>query len=612
MRQQILLLLAVLLPLWVGAQTEKVLFSAAGGFYDEVFELELGCFYPQHHVCYTTNGNRPTPQSNRYTHPLRLDCALYSQSDIYKIQISPDDQVFVPDSVRHCIVIRAAVFDEEDNQISEVVTNSYFIHALKCDTHGLPVVSICADSLDLFDYERGIMVPGVNFDHEHPERWTGNYFMKGRDWERLSNVEFYELDNTGVNQQAGLRTHGGNARRFVQKGLKIYAREEYGKKRFKHRFFEDTELESFKHLIFKPYRSAVTAGGMQDYVCCQIAHGLNFESLATRPCVLFLNGEYWGIYYVQEKADERYLEDHLDVDITKCDIICDWWPVTLELGSDEDYLALLEWLEYADLTSISNYHYLSQQIDIDCFIDYYAFELFISNLDWPANNVRFWREEGGKWRWFFFDGDAGVTELDYDVFAAAVYQGDQTWPSCNQATLFFRKLLENEEFRQRFQSRFEELLDTHFHYDNTSPALDWISTALWGEIANQSHRFGVPYHPSWWLPEIDLIRGFLENRPDRLRVLLPEFMELHKPQPMSFDSVLSCYPNPFIETLNLLYVAEQNGTCPLQLVDLLGRVVYDGSVNCHEGLNVLQLQPTLSSGVYFLKMGEVVRKIIKR
>ena len=69
-------------------------------------------FFQQHHIRFMTNGNRPTAQSRLYTEPLLLDGRLYSTSDIYTIQVSPDDLVYVPDSVRHCIVIRAAVFDE--------------------------------------------------------------------------------------------------------------------------------------------------------------------------------------------------------------------------------------------------------------------------------------------------------------------------------------------------------------------------------------------------------------------------------------------------------------------------------------------------------------------
>ena len=130
------------------AQNDTVVFSATGGFYEDVFALELYNSYPQHHIRYTTNGNRPTAQSPLYEEPLVLDASKYSNADIYTIVNCPEQDFFLPDSVQHCIVIRAAVFDENDSCVSAVSTNSYFIRALGCDTHGMPAVSLCADSLD--------------------------------------------------------------------------------------------------------------------------------------------------------------------------------------------------------------------------------------------------------------------------------------------------------------------------------------------------------------------------------------------------------------------------------------------------------------------------------
>ena len=126
------------------AQNDTVVFSASGGFYEEVFALQLANTNPQNHIRYTVNGNRPTAQSALYEDSIVLDASTYSKSDIYTIQISPDYLVYVPDSIQHCIVIRAAAFDENDSCVSAVTTNSYFIRALGCDTHGLPAVSLCA------------------------------------------------------------------------------------------------------------------------------------------------------------------------------------------------------------------------------------------------------------------------------------------------------------------------------------------------------------------------------------------------------------------------------------------------------------------------------------
>ena len=584
----------------------QVLFSANGGFYEEIFELEMFSTYPQGHIRYTTNGNRPTAQSRQYVEPLVLDESLYSKSDIYTIVNCPEQEFFLPDSVRHCIVIRAAVFDENDSCISPVATNSYIIRALGCDTHGLPVVSLCADSLDLFDYERGIMVPGINFDSLNPY-YSGNYFMKGREWERLSNIEFYEFDNTGINQLVGLRTHGKQSRWRSQKGMNIFAREEYGNKRLRHRFFETIPLDNFKHLSLKPYMSSWNGSGCKDYITGRMAEHLDVESLASRPLVLFLNGEYWGIYYVSEKPDERFLEDHYGVDIEAVSIINIWYE--LECGILNGYYSIYTWLETADLSDDEQYAYAEAHIDIANFIDYYVLELFANNADWPAYNVRMWQLGNGKWRWIFFDGDACLEYMDFDVFANAVYDGDNGYPSNRIATLFFRRLLENAQFRLRFQQRFNELVSTVFAYENTKPYFDYIKLKLQPEVPNQMERFGSP--PSsmaeWELYCMGVIDQFLRERPVEILEELNDFLTIEEPQVAGFQ----CFPNPSSNEIHLFFDGEAFGKGEIAIYDLIGRKVFAQSVTWNSGFNEITLNPDLQAGVYVLKMGSHTEKIIR-
>ena len=290
----------LLTPLLALSQpAEKACFSVPGGFYQESPVLEIYPIFQQHHIRYTVNGNRPTAASPLFTEPLLLDESLYSTSNIYTIQISPDNLVYIPDSIQHCIVIRAAVFDENDSCVSPVVTNSYFIQSLGCDTYGLPAVSVCSDTLDLFDYERGIMVPGALFD-PLDETHTGNYNMHGREWEREANFEFREYNgNEGLSQICGLRTHGNLSRRYPSKGLKVYAREEYGEKRFDYNFYHDSILNSYKHLVLKPFALGWPNSGIQDYLSSKLALQIGLPAPNNRPVILFLNGEYWGIYFLQ-------------------------------------------------------------------------------------------------------------------------------------------------------------------------------------------------------------------------------------------------------------------------------------------------------------------------
>lgn len=610
MKKRILLVL-VLLPLLGFSQPEKACFSVPGGFYEDRFTLEMFPFYQNHHIRYTTNGNRPTAQSQLYTGPLLLDEHLYSTSDIFTIQVAPDKDMYYPDDVERCIVIRAAVFDADENCISEVATNSYFIQSLGCDTHGLPAVSLCADSLDLFDYNHGIMVPGAWFSPAI-EDWTGNYYCTGSAWEKPCNVEFYEADNTGVNQIAGLRTHGGASRRYQQKGFKLFARKEYGENRFDHLFFpENAPMDSYKHLSLKPFRcSNWMMTGIQDHLAQQVARTLDVDCLASRQAVLFLNGEYWGIYALEETPDERYLEDHYLINAEESTIVKKW--IFPEHGDDTQWNALFQWMGEADLSDDENYRYLCDRIDIDNFIDYQIFELYSGNVDWPRNNVRCWQGPNHKWRWIFYDGD-GCFFSDWDAFANAVdhdtvSKGDN--PSSMQATLFFRKLLKNTDFSDRFESRFYQAMDDVLQYERISPIFKALCALIAEEVPKQSARFGFPSSVAKWESDVSRVDEHLSTLNVATAGELSHFMNaLDYPNERL---PIQCFPNPFDGLLNLRVVTVASKACDLCVFDIMGQEVYRVPVLLNAGINKLTLNLPLSSGVYFIMTDQYIAKIVKQ
>ena len=598
------------------SQTE-VLFSHHGGFYDEPFVLSLGSTDWNCQIHYTTNGDTPTANSTLYNTPLFLDESLYSTSDIYTLPISPLFEPYEPDFVQHAIVIRAAAFDGDGQRVSEVATQTYLIRALGCDHHGLAVVSVCADSLSLFDNDTGILVPGALFNPDYPD-YTGNYYQRGREWERLANVEFYELDNTGINQQCGLRTHGNRARKAPAKGLKIYAREEYGKKRFKHRFFDTTTINSFKHLILKPFSTLWPCSGVQDYVANRVAVQMGLEASNSRPVVVYLNGEYWGVYFLQEKLDDHYLEDHFGVEPEQCNIICGngldgetWeWNVEVESGDGSGFEQMMDWLEDADLSDSANYAYISQLVDIDNFIDYQILETFIANTDWPANNSRCWQVDDSKWRFAFFDGDATMLEKDYDVFVNATYVADNQWHTGVKSTLLFRRLLENNDFKLRFSNRVNELCNSVLQNNSTTAILDGIVQDLRLEVPNQIARFGYPENMHYWNWACSLSHDFLVNRVADYQEFCENFepLKIHDYQSNTDDFAL--YPNPTEDVVHIRMLDGRSRETSFLLCDVMGRVIMGGKSYlsaCQE----IELGSELRSGVYIVKIGSYVHKFVK-
>ena len=589
--------------LW--AQGDEVVFSQKGGFYLTAFPVTLTCQHPNHHIRYTLNGSTPDSGSLLYTDALLLDNTMVSHTDIYRIQISPSDEAFYPDTVMKAIVIRAAVFDESENRVSQVVTQSYFIRSLGCVIHDLPVVSICADSLSLFSADSGILVPGVFFDSDSP-RTTGNYIQSGREWERAVNVEYYTTGNESFNQLAGLRTHGGvNNRRAQQKGLKLYARSDYGKKNFKFKIFDELDLDKFKHLVLKPFHSGITPAGVQDWLANRIASNMNMGTLASRPVVLFLNGEYWGVYFLEEKGDERYLESHYDADPDNVNIIAAWGG--LENGSSESFFSLYYWLMVADLTDSVQYQYFSDQIDIPNFIDYTIFELYSANVDWPINNVRCWQDGAEPWRWFFYDGDCCFYNQDFDVYANITYTGEEiAYPTAEWSTLFFRKLLENETFVDQFLTRLNEVSCGCLDYSNTKPFLTDIRNRIHDEIDGQVARFKFPVSVQEWSNSCDDIDQFLYDRKRVLGVQTKRFFDL----PDTLNSIV-CYPNPIKNgKIGIKITWGSNTMEEATICDLMGRCVFKESFFSGEGENEITLFPQLPSGMYVLKIGQQSLKIV--
>ena len=596
--KKICLVAFIVMMLRFGLCSQTVTFSHSGGFYENSFSLELACD-EAYHIRYTINGGTPTASSPLYTNPLALNESLYSNSDIYTITTTIDELLYIPNSVKKCIIIRACAFDNDENRVGEVTTQSYFINELGCDTHGLPAMSIAADSSDLFDYYTGIFVPGVNFDPSH-DYWSGNYYMSGDEWERVVNIEFYEpADNSGVNQTAGIRTHGGTARRGPQKGMKLYARQEYGTKRFYHKFFDDSPKNSVKHLVLKPFSCQWFSTGIQDWICNNMAKSIGLEYIASRPEALFINGEYWGIYYVSERPDSHYLEDHFGHGDDDYNVIGSWHGEA-EDGENANFIQMMQWLEDADLADSTNYEYLCSLIDVDNFINYYCLELFIANNDWPANNMRCYQYQDGKWRWIFFDGDDCLKKMSFDVFGNATCEQNLGWPTDAISTLMFRRLLENEDFRSAFYTRFEHLLNNQFDYEATKPYLTYAKSIVIDEIQQQAARFNRPKNLSSWKSSIDDIDNFLRDRCDNMRERIDEFfVSIEENQSIA----ASIFPNPTYGTIHINLPENQFHTIKIQIFSIVGTLV------C-ERYATTSLDIDMPAGIYLIKIGNSTQRIV--
>ena len=572
----------------------QVDFSAPGGFHPHAFTLELTAADGLA-IHYTTDGSSPTTASPLYQRPLELSPALYSSRDIFLMQDAPDQDWDPPKEVRHAIVLRAAAFDKQGKQIGPTSTRTYLVADLLGRELQLPVLSIALDHEMLFDPDSGIFSP----DRWDPadEYYSGNFNQHGREWERLAHVEFYELDNTGFAQPLGLRVHGGKTRRYMQKPLKLYARKEYGMKNIRCLLFDELDYVSFKRLVLKPFRAAWTGAGLQDLLAHQLARPLRPVSLASRPVTLFLNGEYWGIYFLQEAPDERLIEQLDDVDADDVNLISAWDGI-VENGNGDNFLHLMQWLETADLADTLQYQRLCSMIDIDNFIDYQLFEAFITNTDWPANNMRCYQHHSTPWRWIFYDGDAGFGSPDLDMTELMLYQGDDTWPSSRQSSLCLRRLLQSPEFVERFGRRMYQLAAT-FDYSRTAPLLEKDQEAIAPEIRWQSQRFNRPTTVAQWKKAVGKIDRYLKRRPSYFVMQMEKMLAL----PADEGGAPLVYPNPARDDVDVEIPGQQTGWTRCSLYDLMGRQVMSRPLFVSPAQRTIRIPlPALPAGQYILRL----------
>jgi len=594
MKKTLYILFALLLPIVAQGQ---VTFSHPGGFYSETFTLSMTAANPTYTIHYTLNGSVPTADDPQYNAPLPMNANMYSRSNIYQIMSSPARIWHAPDSVEHAIVVRAATFDSQGQRCSAVTTATYIIDALMGRHISLPVVSLCVDSAALFDYDTGIYVPGVHYNSLYWDQ-TGNYCQHGREWERWADFAFYSHDGTSIEQNCGLRTRGASQRIKRQKAFSLYSRSEYGKSKFSYPFFEERSQTKYKRLALRAWDA--TYGwddtGVNDWLCQKIAEPLECDNLATRPVVLFINGEYWGIYFLSEKADDHYIEEHHGIDHDDVDMLS-WYNGTVESGSADRWLPLWDWLTDADLTIDENYRYLAEKIDIDAIIDYIIIEVFVSNVDWPANNIRFWSSAETKWRWIFYDADAALALYRPNSEILGFLTCDDStmsYPSSPMATLLFRKLLSNAEFRSKAIERFRQLAGTAFAYERTSGLLQDIIEQVESEVPLQQARFDNGITPQEWRTKLDYIFNYLEQKAASMPADFADHVGINTTeQPRT-----GIFPNPS-KGQATLYMGTATGNKTIIIYDIYGHIV--GTINGN-GRNSIAL-PTLPRGVYLIQIG---------
>lgn len=518
--------LLCLLLLYDKYDCSELTFSRESGFYEEPFLLELSAPAGSK-IYYTLDGSVPDENAFLYTDPIVIDDATH-HPNVYSMRTDMAYETTMngipyklPDyAVDKCTVVRA-VCQDMDGNYNDLKTESYFVgYGGKTGYSDMNVISVVTDPDNLFDYDDGIYVFGRRFDTELDEDGnhideTENFTQHGFLWERPADIQLFNADReTVLKQSCGVRIQGGGSRSGLPKSLNLYAREDYGPAK---RFYAD--------LFGTGYMAdtlTLSAGGQdviakfRDVFVSSLTGERDFCTMHYEPCVLFLDGEYWGVYWLTERYTDTYLSHYYDIDKDNALIVKNGRP---ESESDEDwavYNGMMSYLSETDFSDSANYEALDYVIDLQSYLDYYATEIYIGRgVDWPGGtNEAFWRvrdpseKDGtygdGRWRWMLFDVNTSSLE-------SALVE-DDTLAFVLEHSAPFRNLCRSDAFREDFTVTLMDIANEVFSPVHTQPLIEAHLDLMTEPLDLHLKRFfgsDQPYRPE---DEMENIRTFLANR----------------------------------------------------------------------------------------------------
>jgi hypothetical protein len=576
---------------------EPPVFSHPGGFYADELELELSHPDPEVTIYYTLDGSIPDPDNlegtvyqykNQYpenpgdpfgdTLTASFGTHLYNPALMLLIsdrstkpdkltQISstfhffpyyfPQVPVYKGTSIRSVAVKPSAIS-------SKTATQSYFITDDGENPYNLPVISLNVQENHFFDYFDGIYVAGVDFDNwrlANPNESAcgnsdANFFRTGEEWEFPINFEYFDAVNAKtslLNQMAGVRIHGNWTRTIQNKSLRLYARNRYHDDFLQFPFFSYEDFDKFSRLILRNSGDDWSWTYFRDAATQAIVSSMNFDTQAYQPAVLFLNGEYWGITNIRERYDKYYLARVYDIDPDNIDLLENEYSV-IE-GDATHYTDMLNYLSDNDMAQSEHYEYIKTQMDVDNYIDYFIAGIFIRNDDWPHHNIYYWRTKtdeflpdapvghDGRWRWMLYDTDAGFglskicgNKFSFDMIGHVTNPlGNCRWEYGPWINLIMVNLMDNDDFRTSFITRFADMLNTVFLPERATDIIINKKQKLLNEMPTHISRWQEPQNINFWHESVDTMLHFADVRPGFQRQHIIEHFDLPGTFGLSLD-----------------------------------------------------------------------------
>ncbi|HEX2618480.1 MAG TPA: CotH kinase family protein, partial [Flavobacteriales bacterium] len=460
--------------------TPRPLLSPGAGFYGGAQNVSITCADASATIRYTLDGTEPTAASPAYAGPIAVGTTA---------------------------VVRAAAFSATAGVPSSFVeTNTYFIGV----THTVPVVSVAGDDLnDLLSGNDGI--------------------------EPYGTIEYFGEDQQLRDEATGqFNKHGNDSWAYDQRGFDYVTKDQTGYNDALHYpIFRTRQRDQYQRLIIKAaandnYSFEDGAHIRDAYVhALSQTGGLRLDVRSYEPCVLYLNGRYWGVYELREKADDHdYTKEYYDQDEYDLQYLKTWGATWSEYGGPQaqtDWDALRTFIQSNNMGDAAAFATVDAQFNWKSLVDYVVLNSYTVCSDWLNWNTAWWRGqdpagEHKKWGYTLWDNDAtfghyiNYTDIPTQAPDADPCNADNLPDPGDQGhiPILVKLMNENPEVHDYYINRYADLSNTVFSCDHMIPFLDSLITLIEPEMAAQITRWGGSM--AEWQGNVQEMRDFINTR----------------------------------------------------------------------------------------------------
>lgn len=374
-------------------------------------------------------------------------------------------------TLKETAVLRVVSF-EKNKMPSDVVTACYILNK----EHALPVVTLSFEPDDLFGKD-------------------GIYENNQYDAEKSVNLKMFDGESM-FSIDCGVELTGNPRKNYPKKSLKLNFRGRYGADVLGYPIYGNDRAQVFDSLILDA-GSDDRQTMFRDELFSRIAGTYSDQVLTQRSefCVLYMNGEYWGIYSLKESLGEVYYAQNTGAPMSFVK------EVREPAGSHTEIGQLVRFCTQNDMTSSQNYDQIASMVDIDGLIDWMVLQGYSCNSS-IGENQRYYQNGAGECKWQLPFADLDKAFYYRDGFEH-VFATNSPW-SYSEIT---SSLIINETFRNQFLLRVQQGMNGALSDEQVFEDIVYFQELLRPEMERELSRWGGQLEV--WEADVNRLKAFV-------------------------------------------------------------------------------------------------------